>query len=312
MRYFLFALFLITTVSPVVSQITRKEYIEKYQLLAIKEMNRSGIPASITMAQACLESANGNSELSRKSNNHFGIKCKSSWTGKSVRYDDDEKNECFRKYNNVEESYIDHTDFLMNNPRYFFLFELQPNDYVGWAHGLKKAGYATARDYGHRLIKIIEEYKLYNLDYRIGNEQLLTYNQNKVNRKDVVNNLFINPYNSHPVSKRNNLKTVVAKEGDTYEILAEEFGIKAWELYNFNDQPEGYRPQKNEIIYIEAKHKKASRRGELTHRVNPGETMHYISQLYGLKLKPLYRRNRMKIGQEPRTEEVIFLRNKRR
>ena len=107
-----------------VSQITRKEYIEKYQLLAIKEMNRSGIPASITMAQACLESANGNSELSRKSNNHFGIKCKSSWTGKSVRYDDDEKNECFRKYNTVEESYIDHTNFLMDNPRYFFLFEL--------------------------------------------------------------------------------------------------------------------------------------------------------------------------------------------
>jgi hypothetical protein len=105
---------------------------------------------------------------------------------------------------------------------------------------------------------------------------------------------------------------VVAKEGDTYEILAEEFGIKAWELYNFNDQPEGYRPQKNEIIYIEAKHKKASRRGELTHRVNSGETMHYISQLYGLKLKPLYRRNGMKYGQEPRTEEVIFLRNKRR
>ena len=312
MRYFLFAVFFISTMSPVVSQITRKEYIEKYQVLAINEMNRSGIPASITMAQACLESGNGNSELSRKSNNHFGIKCKSSWKGKSVRYDDDSKNECFRKYSSVEESYIDHTNFLMDNPRYFFLFQLKPDDYVGWAHGLKKAGYATARDYGHRLIKIIEEYQLYRLDYRISNEQLMTYNSKKLKTKEVINNLFINPYQSHPITKRNNLKTVVAKEGDTYEILAQELGIKAWELYNFNDQPEGYRPQKNEIVYIEAKNRKAGRHGELTHRVNPGETMHYISQVYGLKLNPLYRRNGIKYGEEPQTEEVIYLRNKRR
>lgn len=312
MRYFLFAVFFISTMSPVVSQITRKEYIEKYQVLAINEMNRSGIPASITMAQACLESGNGNSELSRKSNNHFGIKCKSSWKGKSVRYDDDAKNECFRKYSSVEESYIDHTNFLMDNPRYFFLFQLKPDDYVGWAHGLKKAGYATARDYGHRLIKIIEEYQLYRLDYRISNEQLMTYNSKKLKTKEVINNLFINPYQSHPITKRNNLKTVVAKEGDTYEILAQELGIKVWELYNFNDQPEGYRPQKNEIVYIEAKNRKAGRHGELTHRVNPGETMHYISQVYGLKLNPLYRRNGIKYGEEPQTEEVIYLRNKRR
>ncbi len=311
MRYYLFVILYIAGISSVFSQMTRKEYISKYQLLAINEMHRSGIPASITMAQACLESGNGNSELSRKSNNHFGIKCKSSWKGKSVRYDDDEKNECFRKYTSVKDSYIDHTDFLMNNPRYFFLFELEPNDYVGWAHGLKKAGYATARDYGHRLIKIIEENQLYNLDYRVGNEQILTYTENPVKSNVVADNLSINLYNSHPVAKRNDLKTVVAKEGDTYEIIAEELGKKAWELYKFNDQEEGYQPQKNEIIYIEAKHKKAGRRGELTHRVNPGETMHYISQVYGLRLKPLLRRNGMKPGQEPRTEEVIYLRNKR-
>lgn len=310
MRYFLFAIIFISTISTVVSQTTRKEYIEKYQVLAINEMNRSGIPASITMAQACLESGNGNSELSRKSNNHFGIKCKSSWKGKSVRYDDDAKNECFRKYNSVEESYIDHTDFLMSNPRYFFLFQLKPDDYVGWAHGLKKAGYATARDYGHRLIKIIKEYQLDRLDYRISNEQLITYNQKKLKTKEVINSLFINPYNSHPVTKRNNLKSVVAKESDTYEVLAQELGIKAWELYKFNDQPKSYRPQKNEVVYIEAKNKKAGR-GKLTHRVNPGETMHYISQMYGLKLKPLYRRNGMRYGEQPLTGEVIYLRNKR-
>lgn len=312
MKYILIAFIFISAVSTAVSQTTRQEYIEKYQVLAISEMNRSGIPASITMAQACLESANGNSELSKKSNNHFGIKCKSSWTGKTVKYDDDEKNECFRKYNSVEDSYIDHTDFLMNNPRYFFLFQLKSDDYVGWAHGLKKAGYATARDYGHRLIKIIEEHQLYRLDYRISNEQLIAYNHKRIKSKEVLNNLFINPYQSHAVTKRNNVKSVVAKEGDTYEILAEELGKEAWEIYKFNDQPKGYRPQKNEVIYVEAKNKKADRRGVLKHRVNPGETMHYISQLYGIKLRPLYRRNRMKFGEEPRTEEVINLRNNRR
>ena len=311
MKYFLPVIFFISVISSVVSQNTREEYIQKYQVLAINEMNRSGIPASITMAQACLESADGNSELSKMSNNHFGIKCKSSWTGKTVSYDDDERNECFRKYNSVEESYIDHTDFLVNNPRYFSLFQLPSDDYVGWAHGLKKAGYATANDYAHRLIKIIEEYQLYRLDYRLSNEQLIAFNHKKLYSNQVSTNLFINPYQSHPVTKRNNIKSVVAKEGDTYEILAQELGLKAWELYNFNDQPEGYRPQKNEVVYIEAKNRKAGKHGELTHRVNPGETMHYISQLYGLKLNALYRRNGMKSGEEPRTEEVIYLRNKR-
>ncbi len=173
------------------AQISRAEYIQKYQLLAIEEMNRSGIPASITMAQACLESGNGGSELSKKSNNHFGIKCKSYWTGKKVYYDDDEKNECFRKYKTVEESYIDHTNFLMDNPRYYELFQLSSDDYIGWAKGLKKAGYATARDYDKRLINIIEEYQLFRLDYRISLDQLTASNHSKIiseNISDKLNN----------------------------------------------------------------------------------------------------------------------------
>lgn len=312
MRYSLFIIVFILTISTAVSQISRNEYIERYQLLAIEEMNRSGIPASITMAQACLESGNGNSTLSQKSNNHFGIKCKSTWTGKTVRHDDDERNECFRKYNTVEESFKDHSNFLMDNPRYYFLFQLPSDDYVGWAHGLKKAGYATAHDYGYRLIKIIEENQLFRLDYKMTNEQLASLKHKNTGSKEVVNSLQINPYQSHQITLRNDIKTVVVNEGDTYEILAQEFGIKAWELYKFNDQPEGYRPQKNEIVYIEAKHRKAGRRNMLTHRVEAGETMHYISQLYGLKLKPLYKRNNMKFGEEPHTEEIIFLRNNRR
>jgi LysM repeat protein len=181
---------------------------------------------------------------------------------------------------------------------------------VGWAHGLKRAGYATAPDYAQRLIKIIEENQLYRLDYQLSNEQLAASERDHFKSKEFINGLFINPYQAHQISKRNNLKTVVAREGDTYEIIAQELGKKAWELYKFNDQPEGYRPQKNEVIYVEAKHRKAGK-SELTHRVEPGETMLYISQLYGIKLKPLYKRNRMKYGEEPRTEEVIYLRKKR-
>ncbi len=312
MKYLFIIIIFISTVSSAVSQISREEYIDRYQLLAIEEMNRSGIPASITMAQACLESGNGNSTLSTKSNNHFGIKCKSTWTGQTVRHDDDERNECFRKYNTVEESYIDHSDFLMNNPRYYFLFQLPTDDYVGWAHGLKQAGYATAPDYAHRLLKIIDEFQLYRLDYKMTNEQLASLKHTKPRKKEVLNNIVINPYQSHQIILRNDLKTVVANDGDTYEILAQEVGLKAWELYKFNDHPQGYRPLKNEIIYIQAKHRKAGRRAMLTHRVEAGETMHYISQLYGLKLNPLYKRNNMKVGEEPRTEEIIFLRNNRR
>ncbi|KAF0238701.1 MAG: hypothetical protein FD181_702 [Prolixibacteraceae bacterium] len=305
-KYFLYAILFTFSFSAAFAQMTRREYIEKYQVLAINEMNRSGIPASIKMAQACLESANGNSELSKKSNNHFGIKCKSTWTGKTVKHDDDEKDECFRKYNSVEESYIDHTNFLVSSPRYFSLFQLNPDDYVGWAHGLKKAGYATAPDYAQLLIKIIEENQLYRLDYRASNDQMIVAAP-PINSKNISASLSINPFQTRQVTLRNQLKSVVAKTGDTYEIIAQEMGIKVWELYRFNDQPSGYQPQNNEVVYIQAKHRRA-KKGVLSHKVEPLETMHYISQLYGIKLKRLYKENRMRFGEQPQTEEIIYLR----
>ncbi len=302
-------LLLLTLSTASFAQLSRAEYINRWQLVAIEEMNRSGIPASITMAQGCLESGNGNSELSKKSNNHFGIKCKKNWNGKKVYYDDDRKNECFRKYKTVEESYIDHTNFLMNNPRYASLFELKPTDYKGWAKGLKKAGYATVHDYDKRLIKIIEENKLYRLDQKINYQQLASASHHNINSA-VSNQLTLNPYNSHQITKFNGIKSVVARSGDTYEMLAQEMGLNDWELYKFNDQRPGYRPIPNEVIYIQPKKTKSSK-DKLTHRVQKGENMHYISQLYGIKLKPLYKRNRMKVGEQLRVGQLINLRKKK-
>lgn len=287
------------------SQITRKQYIERWQLLAIEEMNRSGIPASITMAQGILESGNGNSELARKSNNHFGIKCKKSWKGKKVYYDDDAKNECFRKYRSVEDSYIDHTDFLMSNPRYGSLFSLKTTDYKGWARGLKKAGYATARDYDKRLIKIIEDNKLYRLDKKIRFDELAVFEQKTVSTKSKPNSLTLTHYQTHKVHKVNGIKAVVTRSNDTYEMLAQELGIGDWELYKFNDQSAGYRPVANEVVYIKAKKRKS--KTQASHKVEAGETMHYLSQRYGIKLKSLYRLNKTKAGREPKPGTVVYL-----
>lgn len=309
MKYF-FVLILGVFVFTAFSQQTRTQYIEKYQKLAIEEMQRTGIPASIKMAQACLESSNGNSELSQKSNNHFGIKCKSNWTGPSVKWDDDERNECFRKYNTVEESYIDHSNFLVNSPRYAALFQLSPTDYVGWAHGLKAAGYATAPDYAQRVIKIIVENKLYLFDSGVNPDELTMAQRANLSIGN-VSNLHKIEIKPHQVISVNNLKAVVAREGDSYEMIAQGFRKKAWEIYSFNDQPEGYRPLKNEVVYLHKKHRKAQK-GKDFHRVEAGETMHFISQVYGIRLGLLYKRNKMKSGEEPKTEEVIYLRSKRR
>ncbi len=145
-------------------EVSREEYIATYAPLAMKHHKQYGIPASIKMAQGILESRYGNSDLSRRSNNHFGIKCKATWQGDTVLFDDDEYQECFRRYNTVEESYRDHSEFLKSSARYADLFKLDQNDYKGWAHGLKSAGYATAPHYAPALIKLIEDYDLYMLD----------------------------------------------------------------------------------------------------------------------------------------------------
>ena len=145
-------------------KLSREEYIRRYKGLAVEEMDIYGIPASIKMAQALLESDNGNGRLAREANNHFGIKCKSTWTGATISHDDDAAGECFRKYASVEDSYRDHSEFLDRSERYQDLFKLDPLDYKGWAYGLKQAGYATNPQYAELLIKIIEDNRLYLLD----------------------------------------------------------------------------------------------------------------------------------------------------
>lgn len=289
-------------------RMSRKDYIEKFQLLAISEMNRSGVPASIKMAQACLESADGNSSLATKGNNHFGIKCKSGWSGGRIHYDDDEKNECFRKYNSVEDSYVDHTNFLMNNQRYASLFNLKPTDYAGWARGLKKAGYATNPQYDKLLIDIIEEYQLWRLDHKMTVREMVQFEEMSQG-SSFDKSLLINPYSARPVIPHNRMKAAVTRQGDTFEILAQEFGKKAWELRKFNDYPDGAEPKAGEIIYLQAKKKQA--RGLYNfHVVGDGESMHYIAQYYGIKLKSLYKMNGMEMGDSIRVGQVLKLKKK--
>ncbi len=290
-------------------QTTREEYIQKFYKLAISEMERSGIPASITLAQGCWESQNGNSRLATEGNNHFGIKCKTEWKGKKIYHDDDAKHECFRKYAHAEASYIDHSNFLMNSSRYSFLFQLDPKDYVGWAHGLKKAGYATDPTYASRLIKIIEDYKLHLYDEYVDNRQLALIKQ-ETSKVTLGPSVLGKTNASHKVVLRNGLRTIVVEEGDTYESITKDLGLKEWELYTYNDFGKGRNPRTNEILYIEPKLKKAGK-NHTRHVAEDGDTMHYIAQRYGLKLKPLLKRNRLNEGAEPQAGQIVYLRDKR-
>lgn len=290
-------------------KLTREEYIQRYKELAISEMKRTRVPASITLAQGCLESGNGNSTLTTKGNNHFGIKCKNSWRGKKMYHDDDEKDECFRKYHSAEDSYIDHSDFLVSNPRYSSLFLLEMTDYKGWARGLKAAGYATDPHYAKNLIKIIEENNLHVYD-RVNDMNLLAKIEHERTEAKENPGTIINAFSTRKVTMVNGLKSIVVKPGDTFASIAEEFGMKEWQMLTYNDYKPGFQPQPREILYIEYKPKKAGK-NRSTYTAKEGDTMHFIAQMYGIKMKPLIRRNRMNKGEEPEAGQVIYLRKKK-
>lgn len=247
---------------------TREEYIYRYRRIAVDHMERYGIPASITLAQGILESDCGNSRLSRSSNNHFGIKCKKDWTGNRVYHDDDEKGECFRSYETVEESYEDHARFLDNSPRYEKLFSYPTDDYRSWAHGLKAAGYATAPDYALRLIKIIEESKLYLFDRPSGIEQydlstrpIAAEGKNPAERVpggtpgpgriDPDNFMVsVSDWSGYPIYREGERYYTLPREGDTYEKIGATFRISARNLRKFNDAAAGVQPANGQKIFL--------------------------------------------------------------
>lgn len=285
----------------------REAYIRNYAKLAVKEMHFSGIPASITLAQGLVESRSGVSELARTANNHFGIKCQMEWRGPRYYYDDDEKNECFRAYESVEESFRDHSLFLMYRSRYSTLFDLDPKDYKAWAHGLKSAGYATNPRYAYMLINIIEDHKLYQYDQWLPEIEPINST-----REVVIPNQPIPFEKPQPkIYLRNRIDFVIADEDDSIESLTEEMGKLRWEIRKYNEIPRGGDIQPGQIVYLQPKRRQAEK-GFTTHTVKAGETMYSISQHYGIKLRWLYKRNNMKRGNQPLPGDVLWLRGQKK
>ena len=270
-----------------------RQYIDSFKFVAMQEMRAHGVPASITLGQGVLESASGNSKLAKNCNNHFGIKCRSNWTGKFCLADDDAKDECFRGYETAFDSYRDHSLFLKGGKRYFLLFELSATDYKGWANGLREAGYATNPNYGNILIGVIEKYRLSQYDSMV-----------------VFGEDFYSPgvaTNTTPVEV-NGIQAIMAKPGETPEQVAARYNLSTWQIYKYNDISKGDMLSPGEIIYLKPKRRRSF---ENNHTVKNGETMREISQKYGVKVKHLYKLNRLEPGLEVRPGEVINLKEKR-
>ena len=264
-----------------------EDYIHKYRGIAVDEMKHYRIPASITLAQGL---GAGKSELARKSNNHFGIKCGGSWDGRSVRHDDDARNECFRAYKHPKDSYRDHSKFLRSGARYAFLFRLKITDYKGWARGLKKAGYATDPQYANRLINIIELYDLDKYDHKGGLEWAEE---------------FPNP---HQPYLANELLYVVARRGDTFKSLGKEFDISHRKLRKYNELPKDYVFRGGEIVYLEEKRRRATK-DHIAYVVRSGDSMYSISQKFGVRLERLYKMNNMAPDSPaPKVGDILRLR----
>jgi len=286
----------------------RSAYRDRYKDMAIDQMKRHGVPASITLAQGMLESGNGKSRLATQGNNHFGIKCHKTWQGKRMYHDDDARGECFRVYNSAQHSFDDHSLFLRGTRRYAALFNLAPTDYKGWAHGLKKAGYATDPKYAQRLIDIIEEQGLFAYDSGVEIEvasPTVDTGQLVVPEKGFVIELAGN----HRVYIRNRVRYIIVQPHDTYADLSRQMEMMQWEIQSYNELPSRSLPPAGSVIYIQPKRRKA----EIQHQVHvaeAGETMYTIAQKYAVKTKSLYRRNRMKEGEQPEPGQLIYLRGK--
>lgn len=289
------------------------DYINTYKDIAISEMRRTGVPASITLAQGMIESNYGRSELARRGNNHFGIKCHN-WDGAAIYHNDDRRNDCFRKYNNPAESFKDHSDFLRNGSRYSFLFGLPDGDYKGWARGLKKAGYATNPDYANMLIRKIEEENLTVYDKGFTAGKRVEEQPVKVKAPEISDKVTASLSDEVIVAKtpriieNNRIECVIVKDGDTRERLEEEFKLLRWELPRYNEVNNDFEVKAGEILYLQPKRDKAEA-GKENYTTREGDTMYKISQKFGIKLKSLYEMNRMDQGSEPKPGTKLWLRS---
>ena len=273
-------------------------YIKEYHKIAVDHQKQYKIPASITLAQGLLESGAGKSRLATEANNHFGIKCHD-WTGKRIFQADDGPNDCFRKYSHAKDSYADHSLFLTGRPRYASLFKLSVTDYRGWAKGLQQCGYATDRAYANKLIKIIEDYELYLYDKK---GYVTTIDVAATKKGE-----FPSWYKTHQVYESNGLLYVVARDGDTFDLIGSELAFKAKKLARYNEVPTDYPLTKGDIVYLAKKKKKAAK-GNTFHTVQVGESMHSISQLYGIRMDKLYKMNGKTDDYLPEEGDLLRLR----
>ncbi len=295
------------------------EYINTYKQLAIEEMLRTGVPASITLAQGIHETEAGRSDLVLRSNNHFGIKCKTGWNGDKVYHDDDARGECFRSYSSANESYIDHSNFLKGGSRYAFLFELDPADYKGWAYGLKKAGYATNIKYSQILIKYIEDYNLQQYSLialgKLSPEQEIMAGNNgrPAGEPVVVSNpgpnipeqpALVEPSYPQGEFTINRTKVIYATAGTSLLALAEKYDVSIGRLLDFNDLEQEDVLIQGQLIFLQRKRKTGS---NPFHIVEPGENMYVISQREGVRLESLLNLNSLEKGQQPAAGEKIYL-----
>lgn len=309
-------------------------YVQNFKDDAIKEMSMYNIPASITLAQGMLESGFGTSDLAVQANNHFGIKCHDEWNGPTFIKTDDQKDECFRKYTTVLDSYTDHSLFLKSRARYAQLFELNPTDYRGWAKGLKENGYATDPKYTDRLLELIESHELFKYDLanqparRSKNSS--AKKETKSNAKSTVTkkeepieNLIIAAVSTEnkktethskktearEILRLGIVKYIIIKPNDTFLKIAKETDKDLWQLYKFNDlSPESVLIP-GQRLFLQPKSRKAKER---LHIVKKGDTMKSISQFYGIKLKQLYKNNNMMEWEEPVIGQQLYMRERKK
>lgn len=291
--------------------LTPEQYIELYKDFAIKEMKRMGIPAAITLAQGLLETENGNSILVKKSNNHFGIKCKNTWTAGGVSHDDDAPGECFRTYKNAEESYRDHSNFLRGSERYAFLFNINPTDYKGWANGLRKAGYATNPKYPNILIRHIEQYNLqqYSLagaadvpkfesgkfkdDPVVFDKDEAIKSSEQINATASIKNKqeeAVEPLkdNLSEVIFINGSKCVNASKGTSLLAIASRYNVSLHKLLDINELEEDGILEESQLVFLQKKSKNGDKDFVI---VKKKETLYDVAQKQGIQLESLLEYN---------------------